>query len=93
MTFPLSLARRQVAFQARIVTPLANGRQIAVQAHVDGVGIAEPFLSDDPATPEDDDATVLTVTSATLLTLAKDVEIPPVRSLRRETSDIYLCGW
>ena len=76
--------RQVLTFQARIATPLANGRQIAVQARIDGVGIAEPFLSDDPATPEDDDATVLTVTSRLRCSLwLRMLKFPPVRSLRR----------
>jgi uncharacterized repeat protein (TIGR01451 family) len=72
---------QRFTFTTRIQRPLADGVVIANQATVAGTGLADA-LTDDPSTPELDDATRLTVRSAPELELVKAVEDPngaPVR--------------
>ena len=57
-----------VEVTARIVVPLADGTVVGNQAEITAEGLVEPFVTDDPATDEPDDATRFTVTSEPDLT-------------------------
>ena len=64
--------RRVVRFEATIVAPLDDGTIVANRAEVTADGVAAPFLTDDPRTPEED-ATRFVVVSEPRPTLAKRV--------------------
>lgn len=53
-----------IGFAADIVTPLANGTQIANQGLIQSPDFGSDVPTDDPATAADDDPTVIVVTSA-----------------------------
>ena len=65
--------------EATLRRPLANGTVVSNQAELSARDIAEPYLTDNPATPAFD-ATAFTVTSSPRLALTKEIESPgPVR--------------
>lgn len=53
----------ELELRVRLRTALANATEIRNQAEIGAEGAAAPFVSDNPATPEVDDATVFVVTS------------------------------
>lgn len=64
-------ASRELVVDARLAAPLPNGAVVANQASINAQGFAQPFLTDDPTTPEGDDPTRLTVTADAVLALQK----------------------
>ncbi|MGK0359920.1 MAG: putative repeat protein (TIGR01451 family), partial [Bradymonadia bacterium] len=71
---------RRVEITARLVAPLANGTLVSNQGLILARGFADPFVTDDPATPAED-ATSFTVVSEALPTLSKTIATPqPVRA-------------
>lgn len=55
-----------LTFQARVVTPLENGRVISNQARLTSRELTTPTLTDDPTTPTASDPTSVTVRSAAI---------------------------
>lgn len=60
-------------FTARIALPLPDGIEIPNQAQLDIQGLATPFVTDDPSTPELGDPTIVRVTAAPDVALTKTV--------------------
>lgn len=71
---------RRVVITARIVAPLDNGTIVSNRGLILARGFADPFVTDDPATPAND-ATAFTVVSEPRPTLRKAIASPqPVRA-------------
>ncbi|MFH0901415.1 MAG: hypothetical protein V2A73_12375, partial [Pseudomonadota bacterium] len=66
-------ARVLLGISARIAPEAGDGDLVSNQASGSATGLAQPVLSDDPATPEVGDPTVLTVVARPILVAAKSV--------------------
>ena len=64
---------KQLTVQAKLATPLLQGKTVQNQATLTGDGLGAPVLSDDPAKPGKTDPTVFTVTSAPNLTTSEKI--------------------
>ena len=56
---------------ATVRSPLADGTTVRNQGQISADGVADPFLTDDPDTPEIGDPTVFTVTAEAVLSVVK----------------------